>query len=63
MFMMQSSLWIKGKKTAPLSEEERRSIFVDKRRIIENLVERVELGKDRQLKVKIQLNILETIKQ
>lgn len=48
---------------APQTEEERHELFLDKRRIVQTLVERVQIGKNREMKIIFRLNILEIVRQ
>lgn len=49
------------KNAAPQDDEERRQVFLLKKQIIDTLVERVTISKDRELKVEIRLNLLEIL--
>ena len=50
-------------KAVPQSEEERHGLFEIKRQIVQQLVERVEIDKDRNLTLFIRLDVLALIKQ
>jgi len=49
--------------TAPQNDEERQEIFTHKRQIVQTLIERVEIKKDRELKVNFRLNVLALLEQ
>ena len=48
--------------TAPQNEEERHEIYLLKKKVVDTLVERVDIDKDRNLHVHIRLNLLDIIK-
>jgi hypothetical protein len=47
---------------APQNEEERHEIFLLKKKVVDTLVERVDLDKDRNLHVHLRLNLLDIMK-
>jgi chromosome segregation ATPase len=49
--------------TPPQNDEEAQQQYEDKRRIVQTLVERVQIGKDRELKVTFKLDVIAAIKQ
>ena len=46
------------KNAAPQTEEERHNLFLLKKQVVDTLVERVTIGKDREIKVEIRLDLL-----
>ena len=51
------------KLVAPQTPEEQHDIFVLKKRVIDTLVERVEIDRDRNLFVQIRLNLLDILRK
>ena len=49
------------KNAVPQDEEERHNLFLLKKRIVDNLVERVTIDKNREVKVEIRLNLLQIL--
>jgi hypothetical protein len=56
-------LGLEALNAAPQTEEERHELFLDKRRIVQTLIDRVHIGKNREIKVVFRLNILEIVRQ
>ena len=49
------------KNAAPQNDEERHHVFLLKKQVMDTLVERVAIDKNRELKVEIRLNLLEIL--
>ena len=47
---------------APQTIEEQHEVFMLKKRVIDSLVERIEIDKDRNLQVHIRLNLLDILR-
>jgi hypothetical protein len=50
------------KDVAPQTNEEQHEVFMLKKRVIDTLVERIEIDKDRNLHVQIRLNLLDILR-
>ena len=48
---------------APQTEEERQEIFRLKKRVVDTLVKRITIDRDRELSVEIRLNLLDIIEE
>lgn len=51
------------KNAAPQDDEERHNLFLLKKRVVDTLVERVTINKDREIMVEIRLNLFEILDQ
>jgi hypothetical protein len=62
-YLEDNRIELESLNAAPQSEQERHETFLDKRRIVQTLIDRVHISKDREIKVIFRLNILEIARQ